>query len=210
MSEARQVGLVDYGAGNYTSVRNALRHIGADVQPVRSAEDLENQSHVILPGVGAFAACMRRLEGAGLVEPLRARLAETNLPFLGICVGMQLLAEIGREFEDYPGLGAIPGEVSRLPVEQKGLRLPHIGWNTVTLNDGAPLFDGLGDAPTFYFVHSYQVVPEDPAAVAASCDYGSTVTAAVRTGSVYGVQFHPEKSQQAGLGLLRNFMELPC
>lgn len=209
MSEARRVGLVDYGAGNYTSVRNALRHIGADVDPVRTPADLERQTHVVLPGVGAFAACMRRLESAALVEPLQARIADRDRPFLGICVGMQLLAAIGREFEDYPGLGAIEGEVTRLPVDGE-LRLPHIGWNTVTLRDGAPLFAGLGDAPTFYFVHSYHLVPENADVIAATCEYGSQVTAAVRNGSVYGVQFHPEKSQQAGLGLLRNFLELPC
>ena len=211
MSERRSVGLVDYGAGNYTSVRNALLHVGAQVDPVRSAQDLERQTHVVLPGVGAFAACMRRLEAAGLVEPLRARLAERDRPFLGICVGMQLLAEIGREFEDCPGLGAIAGEVSRLPIEGDGLRLPHIGWNTVSFRDGGKAFEGLGDAPTFYFVHSFQLVPDDPEVIAATCEYGSEVTAAVRSGSVYGVQFHPEKSQQAGLGLLTNFLELaPC
>lgn len=210
MSAQPRVGLIDYGAGNFTSVRNALRHIGVDVEPVRTADELDRHSHVILPGVGAFAACMRRLEAAGLVEPLRARLADAEQPFLGICVGMQLLAALGREFEDYPGLGLIAGECRRLPVEDDGLRLPHIGWNAVALRDDLPLFAGLGDAPTFYFVHSYHVVPEDPAIVAATCDYGTDVTAAVRIGNVYGVQFHPEKSQQAGLRLLRNFVELPC
>ncbi len=210
MSDSRRVGLVDYGAGNYASVRNALLHIGAEVHPIRTAAELAAESHVILPGVGAFAACMRRLEALELVEPLRARLEQRDLPFLGICVGMQLLAGTGREFEDYPGLGALGGECSVLPVEGDGMRLPHIGWNSVDFSDGAPVFDGLGDAPTFYFVHSYQVVPEDPAVIVGTCDYGSQVTAAVRSGSVYGVQFHPEKSQQAGLGLLTNFLALPC
>jgi glutamine amidotransferase len=199
------VGVVDYGAGNFASVVNALRHVGAEVEPVRTAAQLAGQRRVVLPGVGAFGACMRRLEQAGLIEPLREFLAERQRAFLGICVGMQLLAAVGREFGDHAGLGAIDGEVRR--IEPGELRLPHIGWNEVE-HDGDELFDGLGERQSFYFVHSYQLVPEEREAVIATCEYGEPVTAAVRVGRAWGVQFHPEKSQRAGLALLSNFTRL--
>jgi glutamine amidotransferase len=199
------VGLVDYGAGNFASVRNALEHVGARVRAVRTAEELDSVTHVALPGVGAFAACMRRLEQTGLVDPLKRELFHGDRPFLGICVGMQLLAEWGREFEDHPGLGAIAGEVARIPAEADGLRLPHIGWNEVDVLVDSPLFHGLGERPYFYFVHSYAMTPADPSHVLATTPYGSDVCAAVGDGRVHGVQFHPEKSQRAGLRLLQNF-----
>jgi glutamine amidotransferase len=199
------IGIVDYGAGNYASVANALTHVGARLDPIRTPEDLERQTKVVLPGVGAFGACRRRLDTTGLVEPLRALIAEGERPLLGICVGMQLLAAVGREFGDHEGLGAIDGEVRR--IEADGLRLPHVGWNVVAHAED-PLFAGLGAAPTFYFVHSFQLIPADPGVTIASCGYGEPVTAAVRTRNAWGVQFHPEKSQQAGLRLLRNFAAL--
>ena len=205
----RAIGLVDYGAGNYASVRNALEHIDAPVFAVKTPSDLERASHVVLPGVGAYAACMRRLEGIEMVEPLRELIAAGEKPFLGICVGMQLLAGIGREFEDYPGLGAIDGECVRMEdAVGAGLRLPHIGWNALHVRDDVPLFDGLGETPHFYFVHSYAVRPEDDSVIAATVDYGVDVTAVVARGRTYGVQFHPEKSQRAGLKLLENFVSL--
>jgi glutamine amidotransferase len=199
------VGLVDYGAGNFASVRNALEHVGAHVRPVRTAADLDSVDRLVLPGVGAFAACMRRLEQSGLVDPLKRELFHGDRPFLGICVGMQLLSEWGREFEDHPGLGAIAGEVARIPAEADGLRLPHIGWNEVHVRADSPLLHGLGERPYFYFVHSYAMTPADPDVVLATTDYGTPVTAAVGDGRVHGVQFHPEKSQRAGLRLLQNF-----
>jgi imidazole glycerol-phosphate synthase subunit HisH len=205
MANAAAIGLVDYGAGNYGSVANALRHLGIAFEPVRTEADLARVPRVVLPGVGAFGACRRRLDAAGLTEPLKAVIADAERPFLGICVGMQLLATVGREFGDHEGLGAIPGEVRR--IEAPGLRLPHVGWNVVTHAEDA-LFAGLGEHPTFYFVHSYQLVPDDAAHVIARCEYREPVSAAVRTGRAWGVQFHPEKSQQAGLRLLRNFASL--
>ena len=206
----RAIGLVDYGAGNYASVRNALAHIGAPVFAVRTPDDLDEATHVVLPGVGAYAACMRRLEGIGMVDPLRELIAAQDRPFLGVCVGMQLLAGLGREFEDYPGLGAIDGECVRMDAAaDAGLRLPHVGWNALHVRDDVALFEGLGDTPHFYFVHSYAVRAEDDGVVAATVDYGADVTAVVARGCTYGVQFHPEKSQRAGLKLLENFVRLP-
>jgi glutamine amidotransferase len=210
MTTQPAVALVDYGAGNFASVRVALEHIDAEVFAVRTREELDRATHVVLPGVGAYAACMRRLEATGLVEPLRELIAADQKPFLGICVGMQLLAEMGREFEDYPGLGAIPGEVRRIDAAARaGLRLPHIGWNALHLRADTPLFEGLGETPHFYFVHSYAMEAEDPSAVVATVDYGADVAAVVARGQTFGVQFHPEKSQRAGLKLLENFVRLP-
>lgn len=199
------VGLVDYGAGNYVSVANALRYLDVPVIPVRGPEDLTASTHVVLPGVGAFGSCRRRLDAAGLTEPILELVAAQRVPFLGICVGMQLLATVGREFGDHAGLGVVPGEVRRL--DTGGLRLPHVGWNVVEHRDD-PLFHGLGERPTFYFVHSFHLVPDDASAAIAHTGYGERVTAAVRAGRTWGVQFHPEKSQQAGLRLLRNFITL--
>jgi glutamine amidotransferase len=205
MTDRPRVGLVDYGTGNYTSVFNALGHVGCEVVPVRTPEEVTEQDRVVLPGVGAFAACMRRLEQGGFVEPLR-EVCAAGTPFLGICVGMQLLGSIGHEFEDYPGLDIVGGEVSGIDAGDR--RLPHIGWNVVDADAQCPLFDGLGPEPAFYFVHSYELRPERGEAVAATAEYGARVTAAVAEDNVFGVQFHPEKSQQAGLRLLRNFATL--
>ena len=197
-----RVGLVDYGTGNFTSVRNALTHVGCTVDPLGTPAEIESAERIVLPGVGAFGACMRRLSERDLAEPIRSRLAGGETPFLGICVGMQMLASVGREFGEHPGLDVIAGQCDR--VEADGRRLPHVGWNLVEPAEDVTLFEGIGRA-SFYFVHSFELTPTDPTAVLATCEYGGPVTAAVRSGSVYGVQFHPEKSQAAGLRLLRNF-----
>lgn len=205
-----KVGLIDYGAGNFTSVMNALQHLHADVMRITDPVELRNVTHLILPGVGAFAAAMRNLDRLHLSDALRELLTNDEKPFLGICVGMQILATLGMEFEECPGLGLIPGVVDRIPAEEAGLRLPHIGWNELSLSRSSPLFDGMTASPIFYFVHSYHLQADSDADVLATCDYGTDFIAAVQRNRVFGVQFHPEKSQHDGLRLLQNFMAIPA
>lgn len=201
---AERVALIDYGAGNLHSVHNALKAAGApniavtdDPAVVRAAD------RIILPGVGAFAACMGGLSAIpGMVDALEQRVLGDTVPFLGICVGMQLLATRGVEHGVHQGLGWIPGEV-RLIEAAPGIKVPHMGWNDVVPAAGAPLI-AHGEA---YFLHSYHFAAADDADVAASTDHGGAVTAAVARDNIIGVQFHPEKSQAYGLGLLRRFLD---
>lgn len=201
---AERVALIDYGAGNLHSVHNALKAAGApniavtdDPAVVRAAD------RIILPGVGAFAACMGGLCAIpGMVDALEQRVLGDTVPFLGICVGMQLLATRGVEHGVHQGLGWIPGEV-RLIEAAPGIKVPHMGWNDVVPAAGAPLI-AHGEA---YFLHSYHFAAADDADVAASTDHGGAVTAAVARDNIIGVQFHPEKSQAYGLGLLRRFLD---
>lgn len=202
-----RIGLIDYGAGNFASVRNALRYLGLSVVEVRCHEDFDKATHLVLPGVGTFASAMRRLVSSDLVDLLHEFVIRQRKPFLGICVGMQLLANAGSEFEICPGLGFIQGTVEKVN-SGPTLRLPHIGWNTVTVRRSSRLFAYVNEAPTFYFVHSYHVVPSHEPLVTATCWYGTDVTAAIEQDNVFGVQFHPEKSQQDGLLLLKHFASL--
>jgi imidazole glycerol-phosphate synthase subunit HisH len=199
------IGLIDYGMGNQGSVRNALLAVGADVLVVREARDLESVHGVVLPGVGAFGAGMRRLHDLDLVAPLRAHVVDRELPFLGICLGMQLLASIGTEFGETRGLDWIDGTVRRLTPPPE-LRIPHIGWNAV---DGTgPLFAGIPAQSAFYFVHSYCFDVTREQAVVGRTHYGEHFVSAVQFNHLFGVQFHPEKSHTHGLMLLRNFTQL--
>lgn len=202
------IGLIDYGSGNFTSVLNAFTYLQLKVTRITAPEQMTEVSHLVLPGVGAFAAAMRKLESLHLVEELLRQLVEYQKPFLGICVGMQLLGSLGHEFEEYPGLGLIPGAVKRIPVQQHDLLLPHIGWNELNLMRESPLFTGISDKPIFYFVHSYHIQPEAQQTVLATCQYGVEIAAVIESGNIYGVQFHPEKSQHDGLRLLKNFAAL--
>lgn len=202
------IGLIDYGAGNFASVLNALEYLGLDTIRVAEPGHLQGATHLVLPGVGAFAAAMRRLEASGLIDALREDALVRRKPFLGICVGMQLLARTGKEFETCPGLGWIEGSVEKIDTGASGLRLPHIGWNSVHAKRDSPLFRNLGDPATFYFVHSYHLLPADADATIATCRYGSDVVSVVGKDNVFGVQFHPEKSQRDGLRLLANFATL--
>lgn len=202
------IGLLNYGAGNYGSVRNALDHLGLPQLEVQSAEAMDRATHLILPGVGAFPDAMRRLREMDLIEPLRKNVLDERKPFLGICVGMQLLAETGFEFEQTDGLGWIDGEVRQLDVAEQGLAVPHIGWNEITFEGSPVLLRNLSPRPTFYFVHSYAFRCRDAVNELARCDYGTPVTAVVERDNIFGVQFHPEKSQRDGLQLLKNFSAL--
>ena len=197
--------LIDYGAGNLRSVENALRAAGAGAVSVTADPDCVRQAErIVLPGVGAFAACMGALSAIpGMVEALNERVIDQAAPFLGICVGMQLMADAGEEFGRHPGLGWIGGTVAKLEPGDPEARVPHMGWNDVVPVTPHPLIVP-GEA---YFLHSFALTGADPAALAATTDHGGTVTAAVARDNVIGVQFHPEKSQAYGLALLNRFLD---
>ncbi len=202
------VGLIAYGLGNLRSVVNALRAVGADARLVESPDALAACERLVLPGVGAFGDGMRRLEEGGWIEPLERAVREQGRPLLGICLGMQLLAEQGTEGGERPGLGWLPGRVEPMRSDDPAVRIPHIGWNDVRIAPGSRLFAGLEDGVSFYFVHSYALRGADGDA-AGWTRHGDEFPAAVERGPIWAAQFHPEKSQQAGLQVLRNFVEAP-
>ncbi len=201
-----KVCILDYGSGNVKSVYNLFSSIADDVSVSNDASTVDDASHIVLPGVGAFGASMRKINERLPMETLEAAVLKGGKPFLGICVGMQVLADMGTEFGDHAGLGWIGGTVRKL--DSQGLPLPHIGWNNVERERECPLFDGLGDDPDFYYVHSFTFDAADPETVMATTDFGSRFTAMVRKDNVFGVQFHPEKSQRAGIRLAQNFLAL--
>lgn len=205
----KRVGVVDCGIGNLRSVCNAFLAIGAEPELVRDPASLAAVDRIVLPGVGAFGDGIAALRAAGFPEVLREQVLGRGKPFLGICIGMQILARTGMEDGEHEGLGWIPGSVVRLP-QPPGLRVPHIGWNNVRIAPGARLFAGLSDSPDFYFVHSYALArsPENEPFIAAWCDYGTEFPAAIERDNVFAVQFHPEKSQKSGIRVLRNFLEI--
>lgn len=200
------LGIIDYGAGNLSSVCNSFRAIGVEGKLVRTSDDLNGITHLVLPGVGAFGDCSRALREQGLVTPIREWI-ELDKPFLGICIGYQILFESSDETPGAEGLGIFRGHVQRFPDSE--LKIPHMGWNTVhPLNSNDPIWRGMGDTPHFYYVHSYFPVPQDNSPVAATSTYGVTYAAAIRKGRLLATQFHPEKSQLLGLRLLQNFLTL--
>lgn len=198
------IAVIDYGMGNLRSVARALEAIGQDVTVTAAAEDVRAASHIVLPGVGSFDQCARQLQATGLVDVLDEQVRRQGKPFLGICLGMQLLAEGSEEGDAVRGLGWIAGRVRRLPPGD-GRKIPHIGWNDVEVAAGDPLFRGVRH-PVFYFVHSYFVDCGQPALVTGTCDYGVAFPAALVRDNIVAVQFHPEKSQQNGLRFLQNFV----
>jgi glutamine amidotransferase len=211
------VAIVDYGSGNLHSAAKAFERAAREcgyAEPIivtRDPDQVARAERVVLPGVGAFADCRRGLDAvSGMVEALNTRVRDQGRPFLGICVGMQLMAERGREYEVTPGLGWIPGEVDRIEPTDPDLKIPHMGWNT--LNEVRPhkLLDGIPVGPQglhAYFVHSFQLRTAEPASLVAQADYGGPVTAIVGRDTVVGTQFHPEKSQRLGLRLIANFLQ---
>ncbi len=197
------IAIIDYGAGNLFSVKNALDFLGFENKITANADDLRTADRLILPGVGAFPDAMRMLNQSGLVDVIKEEV--TKKPLLGICLGMQMLFEKGYEFEETDGLGFIKGSVKLMTPEN--LPIPHIGWNSLEFNKKCPLLDNCKNGEYVYFVHSYAAdCPSEN--VAAYCDYGMKVTALVFSGNVYGAQFHPEKSGETGLNILRRFNEL--
>jgi glutamine amidotransferase len=206
MSEKFDGVLIDAGTGNLRSVHNALLNLGFNVRISSRPEEIAQPGRVILPGVGAFARFMDGLRDAALVDALRA-VVQRGDPLLGICVGMQALFEVGEEMGQFAGLGLLPGRVLHFPPLGE-LKVPHTGWNQLWLERESPLFAGIPSGSYAYFNHSYYCAAAEAGDVLAKTDYGILYPSAVQRGSLYAVQFHPEKSQQVGLGILKNFMSL--
>ena len=204
MADSPRVAMIDYGSGNLRSVEKALQHAGADVIRCEAPEKMQQCTAVVLPGVGSFGDCAQSLEERGLTEPLRAWLA-ADRPYLGICLGYQILFDKSEESPGACGLGHWRGSVVRFPA-RKDLKVPHMGWNSLEWRGRDPLFDGLHDPAFVYFVHSYYPDPADAGLVTASCNHGVAFAAACRRSNIRGVQFHPEKSQETGLCMLKNFV----
>jgi len=201
------VALVDYGAGNLHSVHNALKAVGAKVSVTADPNTVRAADRIVLPGVGSFKACAKGLRAIpGMVEAMTERVQVGGAPFLGICVGMQLLATRGLEHGETPGLGWIEGEVCRITPHDPSIKVPHMGWNDVALLPHARDHRVIDEGEA-YFLHSYHFAAENPADIAAMTDHGEGLVAAVAKGNVLGVQFHPEKSQAYGLALLNRFLE---
>jgi|TARA_B110000908_G_scaffold168059_1_gene222197 glutamine amidotransferase len=201
-----KVGIVDYGRGNIRSVENAFLAIGADVALITTPEEMEDITHLVVPGQGEFGDCAANLKKQGMFDPIR-KWAADDKPYLGICVGYQLIFENGEESPETEGLAILPGTVKRFP--DVGLKIPHMGWNSLTLSDPShPIWKDMPEDPFFYFVHSYYPEPANQKDIAATCDYALQFAAAVTRGNLIATQFHPEKSQHNGLQLLRNFLEI--
>lgn len=201
------IAILDYDMGNLKSVSKAVEHVGGTCRVTRDPKVVAEADKVILPGVGAFKDCMKNLESYGLVEPIREFIAKQR-PFLGICLGMQLLMDESEEGGTHRGLGIIPGKVRRFPVDTP-LKVPHMGWNSLQAEKSSRLLAGLKDNSFVYFVHSYYVDPEKPKKwVAATTEYGIPFTASIEQGNLFATQFHPEKSQATGLKILGNFVKL--
>ncbi len=209
---AETVAILDYGSGNLRSAAKALERAAADagldarIVVTASPDETRAADRLVLPGVGAFADCMSGLKAApGLLDALVEAVMQGGKPFLGVCVGMQLMAEWGVEFGRHQGLGWVRGEIAPLAPSDPALKIPHMGWNRIAATRPHPVLDGLRD-PFVYFVHSYALTGAAPDQLAATCDYGGPFAAAIGRDNMFGVQFHPEKSQTAGLALLGNFL----
>lgn len=199
------IAIIDYGAGNLQSVEKALRHMGCECEITADPAVLQAAQGAILPGVGAFGATMESLRRKGLESPIK-EYVESGRPFLGICLGLQVLFESSEESPGVPGLGLLKGKIIRLP-EGPGLKIPHIGWNSLDIKKPGGLFAGQGAEPFVYFVHSYYLQAEEDV-VTATAEYGVTIHAAVQKDNLWACQFHPEKSGDAGLQMLRSFVEV--
>jgi len=210
------VALIDYGSGNLHSARNALARAatesgtGLSINLTSKAEDVLTAERIVLPGVGAFADCMAGLSAVpGMIDALKEAVLKQGKPFFGICVGMQLLARVGHEFGDTQGLNWIDGEVGKITPSDASLKIPHMGWNELKVVKSHPILDGLAPATNVYFVHSYAMHVDDNARdeIVATTDYGGEIVAVVAKNNIAGTQFHPEKSQEAGQAILRNFLK---
>ena len=207
------IAVIDYGMGNLRSVQKALEFVGAKVIVTHDPDLILSADSVVLPGVGAFKDCMANLNKLSLIEPIR-KFIDSGKPFLGICLGLQVLFEESEEYGPVPGLGILPGKVVKFidgsSDTRKGpqIKIPHMGWNQIKVKKNAPLFAGVGDSPYFYFVHSYYVVPEDPEIVATVTHYGIEFVSGIQHKNIYAFQFHPEKSQTLGLSILERFSNL--
>ena len=201
------VAIIDYGRGNVRSVANAVEYCGADAVVTANAQIIDDATHIVLPGVGAFGDAMVALQARGLPEVLHRQAFEKGKPFLGVCLGMQLLADRSAEHGEHTGLGWIAGEIVRFEPGPDALKIPHMGWNAISVRKPHALLARLRpDQLIFYFVHSYHFRVAEPEAVAAVCDYGTLFTAIVAKDNLVAAQFHPEKSQDSGIEMLENFI----
>lgn len=200
------IAIIDYDAGNIKSVEKAVLKLGKKPVLTRESGKILSADHVILPGVGSFGDAMKRLENYGLIDPIR-KAVEAGIPFLGICLGEQLLFEESEESPGVRGLGLLKGKCLRFD-EREGCKIPQIGWNSLHLQHYGRLFDDIPEQSYVYFVHSYYVKAEDEKCVKATCDYANTADASVESGNLFGCQFHPEKSGEIGLRILRNFLQI--
>ena len=199
------IAIIDYDAGNMKSVEKAFQYLNEDAVITRDRKAILGADRVVLPGVGAFGDAMERLHSYDLVETIRDAV-KSGKPFLGICLGLQLLFDSSEETPGVKGLGLLPGEILRIPAAE-GLKIPHMGWNKLELRSPSPLLEG-AEGEYVYFVHSFHAEPEDRSIITSVCDYGMEVTASVGRGNVQAFQFHPEKSSRVGMRLLKNFVEL--
>ncbi len=202
----RSITIVDYGMGNLSSVKNAFVHLGRSVTLTSSAEDIKRADVIILPGVGAFGEAMQNLQALNLIDILTEKVMHEKVPFLGICLGMQLIADSSEENGFFHGLKWIEGNVRKIKAPQS-FRLPHIGWNNVTVKEGSILFNDLGEDKNFYFVHSFHMNC-DKDIIESTTEYGGEVTASIRKDNIFATQFHPEKSHVNGMKILQNFLRL--
>ncbi len=200
------IAIIDYGAGNLHSVKNALDFLGADNIVTGNKEEILSADKVILPGVGAFGDAMKCLEERGLVETVKA-VAENGKPFLGICLGLHLLFEESEESQNVKGLGIFKGKIVKIP-DNGNLKIPHMGWNNIRITKDSKILKNIGNEPYVYFVHSYYVEAEDESVVSAYTEYGQRLDIAVEQGNVFATQFHPEKSGDTGMEILKNFIAL--
>lgn len=202
------IAIIDYGMGNLRSVQKGFERVGYEAVVTADPKMVQEADRIVLPGVGAFPDCMRNLEQGGFVEPL-LKVLQDGRPFLGICLGLQLLFTESEEFGIHKGLNVIPGRVVRFPEGMtegdEDLKVPHMGWNQLSIKRRPPAFTGIADGSNFYFVHSYYVQPEDASVVATTTNYGIEFCSSVWKDNVVATQFHPEKSQEKGLSILRSF-----
>lgn len=200
------IAIIDYGMGNLQSIKNALDLLYPSVAVIKNPSDLKRAKAIVLPGVGAFADGMRNLRQNGFLPVLKEEVLVKKKPYLGICLGMQFLAEKSHEHGVHEGLGWINGEVKRLNPCNGDFKIPHVGWNDVKIRSNSNLYQGIGEIGTFYFVHSYALDPANKSIITGVCDHGQEFVASIQQENIFGVQFHPEKSQGAGMKLLKNFM----
>ena len=197
------IAIIDYKMGNIKSVENSFKKAGARIEVTSDPEKIKNASAVILPGVGAYRDAFHNLEEMGLIEPINEIIGKK--PFLGICIGMQLLFEYSTEGGKNKGLGIFKGFVGRIP---PGVKIPHIGWNQIEIKKESKLLKNIRQGENFYFVHSYHVIPEDKSIISTITDYGTSIVASIEQDNIFGFQFHPEKSSTCGQQLIRNFIDL--
>lgn len=198
--------IINYGAGNLRSVQKACEYVGEKAVITDNREEILNADKVILPGVGSFGSCIESIRKANLFDCIR-QVTESGTPFLGICLGLQLLFEASDESPDAKGLGILKGRCVKIP-QSDGVKIPHIGWNSITFPNPSPLFTGIEDGSFVYFVHSYYMQPNDKSVITAVCDYSASLPVALSRGNIHATQFHPEKSGDVGLKILKNFIDL--